>query len=151
MKHLRNIQFINHIACSHHRRRTLPITFTNAELHGVDQQQDDLMVITIELENFAVKKVFIEQGSSVHILYWTTYQKLQLPVTAMVPYDEPIDGFSGEKVSTQRYIDLHVVFCEVTKQKMFSSVSWSFRPPPTTSSLDDLPLTPWEQWSPHPT
>jgi len=54
------------------------------------------MVITIELENFAIKEVLIDQGNSVDILYWTTYQKLQLLPTAMVPYDEPIYGFLGE-------------------------------------------------------
>jgi len=68
------------------------------------------MVITAELENYTVKKVFIDQGSLVDILYWTTYQKLQLPTTAMVPYDEPIYGFSGEKVSTRGYIDLYTIF-----------------------------------------
>jgi len=70
------------------------------------------MVITIELENFAVKKFLIDQGSSVDILYWTTYQKLQLSITIMVPYNEPIYGFFGEKVSMCGYIDLHVVFRE---------------------------------------
>jgi len=70
------------------------------------------MVIIIELENFEVKKVIIDQWSSVDILYWTTYQKLQLPITNMVPYDEPIYGFFGEKLSTCGYIDLHVVFRE---------------------------------------
>jgi len=46
-----------------------PITFTDADFHGIDQQQDDPMVITIELENFAVKKVLVDQDSSVDILY----------------------------------------------------------------------------------
>jgi len=73
------------------------------------------MVIMIELENYAVKKVLIDQGSSVDILYWTTYQKLQLPTTAMVLYNEPIYGFSGEKVSTRGYIDLHTVFRDGTQ------------------------------------
>jgi len=67
-----------------------PITFTDDDFHGIDHQQDDPMVITVELENYAVKKVLIDRGSSVHILYWTTYQKLQLPTTVMVPYDEPV-------------------------------------------------------------
>ena len=75
------------------------------------------MVITVEIENYAVKKVLVDQGSSVDILYWAIYQKLQLPDTAMVPYDEPIYGFSGEQVSTRGYIDLHTVFREGTQTK----------------------------------
>ena len=75
------------------------------------------MVITIEIENYVVKKVLIDQGSSVDILYWAIYQKLQLPDTAMVPYDEPIYGFFGEQVSTRGYIDLHTVFREGTQTK----------------------------------
>jgi len=77
--------------------------------HGVDHQQDYPMIITVEIENYAVKKVLVDQGSSVDILYWATYQKLQLSDTAMAPYDKPIYGFSGEKVSTRGYIDLHTV------------------------------------------
>jgi len=94
-----------------------PITFTNDDFHDVDHQQDDPMDITVELENYAVKKVFIDQGSSIDILYWTTYQKLQLPPTSMVPYGEPIYGFSGEKVSTRGYIDLHTVLQEASQTK----------------------------------
>jgi len=35
----------------------------------------------------------------------------------MIPYDEPIYGFSGEQVSTRGYIDLHTVFREGTQTK----------------------------------
>jgi len=35
----------------------------------------------------------------------------------MVPYDEPIYGFSGEKVSTRGYIDLHTVFHDGAQTK----------------------------------
>ncbi|XP_027911582.1 uncharacterized protein LOC114170300 [Vigna unguiculata] len=75
------------------------------------------MVIIVEIENYVVKKVLVDQGSSVDILYWATYQKLQLLNTAMVPYDEPIYGFSGEKVSIRDYIDLHTVFRDVAQTK----------------------------------
>jgi len=116
-KHLRHIQSINHIIHSHHRHRMPPIIFTNDDFHGLDHQQDDPMVITVEIENYAVKKVLVDQGSSVDILYWATYQNLQLSDTAMIPYDEPIYGFSGEQVSTRGYIDLHTVFREGTQTK----------------------------------
>jgi len=69
-----------------------PIVFTDDDFHGLDHQQDDPMVITIEIENYVVKKVLVDQGRSVVILYWTTYQKLQLPDTAMIPYDDPRIG-----------------------------------------------------------
>jgi len=75
-KHLRHIQSINHITHSHHIRRMPPITFTDNDFHGLDHQQDDPMVITIKTENYVVKKVLVNQGSSVGILYWATYQKI---------------------------------------------------------------------------
>jgi len=108
---------INHITHSHHRRCMPPIIFTDDDFHGLDHQQDDPMVIIVEIENYAVKKVLVDQGSSVDILYWATYQKLQLLDTAMVPYDEPIYGSSDEQVSTRGYIDLHTVFRERTQTK----------------------------------
>jgi len=116
-RHLRHIQSINHITHSHHRRRMPPIVFTDDDFHGLDHQQDDPMVITVEIENYAVKKVLVDQGSLVDILYWATYQELQLPDTAMIPYDEPIYSFSDEQVSTRGYIDLHTVFREGTQTK----------------------------------
>jgi len=116
-RHLHHIQSINHITHSHHKRRMPPIILIDDNFHGLDHQQDDPMVIIVEIKNYAVKKVLVDQGSSVDILYWATYQKLQLPDTVMVPYDESIYGFSGEQVSTRGYIDLHTVFREGTQTK----------------------------------
>ena len=87
------------------------------DFHDLDHQQDGPMVIIVEIENYAVKKVLVDQGNSVDILYWATYQKLQLPDTAMVPYDEPLYGFFGEQVSTRDYIDLHTVFHDGSQTK----------------------------------
>ena len=102
-----------------------PITFTDDDFHDLDHQQDDPMVSTVEIENYAVKKFLVDQGSSIDILYWVTYQKLQLPDTAMVPYDEPIYGFSRERVSTHGYIDLHIVFRDGAQKRPFLSASSS--------------------------
>jgi len=68
-RHLCHIQSINHITHSHHRRRMPPIIFTDDDFHGLEHQQDDPMVITVEIENYAVQKVLVDQGSFVDILY----------------------------------------------------------------------------------
>ena len=61
--------------------------------------------------------MFVDQGSLVDIMYWKTYQKLQIPEEAMTLHDEPIYGFSRERVCTRRYIDLHKVYHEGNQTK----------------------------------
>ena len=65
-----------HAIANRPQRRMPPITFTDLDFTGTDPNQDDPMVITVELQNFAVKKVLVDQGSSVDILYWKTFRKL---------------------------------------------------------------------------
>jgi len=77
-RHLRIVQSVNAISRPLAKKMP-PITFTNADFKGVDPQQDDPMVITVEIENFAVMKTLVDQGSSVDILYWSTFKKLKIP------------------------------------------------------------------------
>ena len=115
-KHLRAVQSV-HAVSGRTLRRMPPITFSDADFQATDPNQDDPMVITIEVESFAVKKVLIDQGSSVDILYWKTFNKLQIPPADLTPHDEPIYGFSGERVPTKGYIDLHTTFGEGRQTK----------------------------------
>jgi len=50
--------------------------------------------------------VLVDQGSSVNILYWKTFQKMNLSDDLIVPYNKQIVGFSGERVDTRGYLDL---------------------------------------------
>ena len=36
------------------------------------------MVVSIIIDNFMVSKVLIDQGSSTNILYWKTFQRLEV-------------------------------------------------------------------------
>jgi len=105
--------------------------------------QPKAVFITVELENFVMKKVLINQGSSVDILYWRTFQQLQIPVEDLTPNDDSIYGFSGERVSTRGYVDLHTTFSEGRQIKTISVhylvVDAST---PTTCSRDAPPSTP---------
>jgi len=87
--------------------------------------QNDPVVITVKLNNFTVKKVLIDQGSSVDILYWKTFQQLQILVEDLTSYNYPIYVFSRERVPTRGYVDLHTSFGEGRKIKtILVATSW---------------------------
>lgn len=59
-----------------------PITFTDEDFHAPDLEQDDPMVITVEIAQYEVSKVFIYQRSFVNILYWKTFQQMDFSTTS---------------------------------------------------------------------
>jgi len=83
-----------------------PITFTDDDFKAPDLDHDDPMVISIEVAEYGIEKVLVDQGSSVNILYWKTFRKMNLSEDLIVPYNEQIVGFSGERVDTRGYLDL---------------------------------------------
>jgi len=87
-----------------------PITFTNADFKGIDPFQYDPIVITVEVENFSIMKILVDQGSSVDVLYWSTFKKLHIPNNEIQAYEDQIIGFLGERVDTKGYIDLYTKF-----------------------------------------
>ncbi|RDY09755.1 hypothetical protein CR513_05836, partial [Mucuna pruriens] len=52
-----------------------PITFTDHDFVRSNLKQNDPMVTTIEVANFAIKKILINQGSSTDILYMSTFKR----------------------------------------------------------------------------
>jgi len=101
----------------HKRPHIPPITFTDDDFIVIDPTQDDPMVITVDIEKFAIAKVLVDQGSSVDILYWETFKKMRISKTEIQPYDEQIMGFSGERVDTKGYIDLFTTFGDDSLRK----------------------------------
>jgi len=46
----------------------------------------------------------------VDVLYWKTFKRMSLDEDAIIALDEQIVGFSGERVNTKGYVDLHTKF-----------------------------------------
>ncbi|XP_014511822.1 uncharacterized protein LOC106770532 [Vigna radiata var. radiata] len=90
------------------KRTMLPITFTDEDFHAPDPEQDDPMVITVEIARYEVSKVLVDQGSSVNILYWKTFQQMDISEDLIVPFGEQLVGFAGERVDTRGYLDLRI-------------------------------------------
>ncbi|XP_068466575.1 uncharacterized protein [Phaseolus vulgaris] len=87
-----------------------PITFTDDDFKGVDPSQDDLMVISIDMDNFTIMKTLVDKVSSVDILHWKTLNAMRIPIEEMMPYDDHVVGFSGGRVGTKGYIELYTTF-----------------------------------------
>lgn len=83
-----------------------PITFTDEDFHAKDPDQDDPMVIKAKIARYGVSKVLVDQIISVDILYWKTFQRMELLEDLIVPYNEQIMGFAGEWEDTKGYVDL---------------------------------------------
>nr|KYP39646.1 hypothetical protein KK1_039044 [Cajanus cajan] len=108
-RHLRAVLTVH--AVERTRQRLPAITFTEANFKGIDPDQDDPMVISVEIHNCIVRKTLVDQGSSADIFYWNTFKQLGIPEAKLIPYSEPLVGFSGELVQTKGYIKLSTRFC----------------------------------------
>ena len=78
-----------------------PITFTHYDFKGVDYQQDNPMVISVDIDKFTIMKTLVDQGSSVDIFYWKTFKTMRIPEAEMVSYYDHVVGFADERVGTK--------------------------------------------------
>jgi len=109
-RHPRVVHQVNAVAF---RPGMPPITFTDDDFKGVDyRQQDDPMVIAVDIDRFTIRKTLVDRESSVDILYWKTFKAMRIAETEMMPYDDHVVGFSGERVGTKGYIELYTTFGE---------------------------------------
>ncbi|GAV91957.1 LOW QUALITY PROTEIN: hypothetical protein CFOL_v3_35342, partial [Cephalotus follicularis] len=56
------------------------ITFSEADYEGVRLPHDDPVVVTLLVELFTMKRILIDSGSSVDILYKHAFDQLRIPV-----------------------------------------------------------------------
>ncbi|XP_017431886.1 uncharacterized protein LOC108339258 [Vigna angularis] len=103
----RHIRALHSVHLVDRPQRTMPpITFSDEDFHTPDPDQDNPMAITAEIARYGVSKVLVDQGSSVNILYWKTFQQMDISEDLIVPYNGQIVGFPGERVDTRGYLEL---------------------------------------------
>jgi len=105
-RHYRNINSISYLP----PRSQPTITLSDSDFSINDPNQDDPIVVTTTIANWRVHKILIDQGSSIDVLYWSTFIKLKIPESAIQAYSEPLLGFTGQKVHFRGFIDLLTTF-----------------------------------------
>ncbi|GKV51633.1 hypothetical protein SLEP1_g58269 [Rubroshorea leprosula] len=91
-----------------------PITFSRADYKRAEGKPDIMMphadpfVATVHIGNHNVNKVFIDIGSSLDILYWSCFQKMQLNPGSLQKYERPIYGFDNQPIPVEGVITLPI-------------------------------------------
>ncbi|GAV71419.1 hypothetical protein CFOL_v3_14913, partial [Cephalotus follicularis] len=85
------------------------ISFSEVDYEGVRLPHDDLVVVTLQVELFTMKRILVDSGSSTNILYKHAFNQLRIPADQLRPVKTPLVGFAGEMVHPLGSIDLSVV------------------------------------------
>ncbi|XP_074346717.1 uncharacterized protein LOC141685520 [Apium graveolens] len=88
------------------------ITFKEKESRWVHHPHNDALVITMLIGAMNVHRVFLDNGSSTNILYYSTYKKLGFPDSDMYFEDAHVYGFTGETVRVMGSVRLPVTLEE---------------------------------------
>ena len=75
--------------------------FSDEDKIGTIQPHDDALVVTLKIGGFEVKRVLVDQGSSVEVMYSDLYKGLNLKPKDLTAYDSPLVSFE-EKTVTPR-------------------------------------------------
>ena len=72
------------------RRMDRDMSFNEDDARGVKQPYNDPLVIMLTIEGFNTKRILMDNGSSVDIIYLPAFQQLKLDPGRLHPFDSPV-------------------------------------------------------------
>ena len=107
------------------------IAFGNEDLEGTIQPHDDVLVVTVQISGFLVKRVMVDQGSGANIMYPDLFKGLGLKSQDLIKYDTPLVSFYRRVVIHEGQISLPmnmegkemmVTFIEVSSFSLYTAI-----------------------------
>ena len=91
------------------RRNSHPVlSFLEEDKVGTTQPYDDALLITLRIGGYDVKKVMVDGGSIVEIMYPDLYKGLKLKPEDLLLYSSPLMSFDGKLVILKGMIRLPI-------------------------------------------
>ena len=84
------------------------MSFSEEEKVGTVQPHDDTLVITLRIGGYDAKRVMVDQGSGIEIMYPDLYNRLGLKLEDLTTYDSPLVSFNEKVVILRGQIRLPV-------------------------------------------
>ena len=82
------------------KRMALPMLgFLDEDKVGTIQPYNDALVITLRIGGYDVKRVLVDQGSAVEVMYLELYKGLNLKPEDLTAYDSPLVSFKGKTIT----------------------------------------------------
>ena len=85
------------------------ITFSDSDAQHVRFPHSDPLEVDVQIANMMVKRVLVDTGSSVNILYKSSLECMKLSIKDLEPCNQKIYGFSGEGLTPAGSIRLPVI------------------------------------------
>ena len=77
----------------------LVLGFSDEDKIGTIQFHDDALVVTLRIGGYDMKRVLVDQGSAVEIMYLDLYKGLNLKPENLTAYDSPLVSFEGKTIT----------------------------------------------------
>ena len=82
--------------------------FSDEDEAGTIQPHDDAFVVTLRIGGYDVKRVLVDQGNAVKIMYPDLYKGLNLKSEDLTTYESPLISFEGKIVIPKGQIRLPI-------------------------------------------
>ena len=86
------------------------LTFTKADLRDAIPHDNDPVVISVVTAGRKVHRVLVDQGSSTNVMFWSSFNKLQLSPDQLRPYTGFLYRFMGDQVEVRGHLELSTTF-----------------------------------------
>ncbi|XP_030963448.1 uncharacterized protein LOC115984558 [Quercus lobata] len=84
------------------------LRFSDEDKIGTIQPHDDALVVMLRIGGFDVKRVLVDPGSAVEVMYPDLYKELNLKSEDLMAYDSPLVSFEGKTVTPKGQIKLPI-------------------------------------------
>lgn len=84
------------------------LEFSDEDKMGTIQPHSDALVVTLRIEGFDAKRVLVDPGSAVEMMYPNLYKGLNLKPEDLTAYDFPLISFKGKTVIPKGQIRLPI-------------------------------------------
>ncbi|XP_030940195.1 uncharacterized protein LOC115965145 [Quercus lobata] len=84
------------------------LSFSEEDMIGITQPHDDALLITLRIGGYDVKRVMVDGGSAVEVMYLDLYKGLGLKSKDLMPYSSLLMTFDGKLVIPKGMIRLPI-------------------------------------------